>query len=71
LAGEVMGIDVSDVHTLLERYAEEVGGTFVARVFGQTRVYLVDIDQASPALPFNSFIIDFLLITLTCKLRTM
>ena len=49
-----MSIDVSNVHTLLERYAEEVGGTFVANIFGQTRVFIVDADQVSPALPDSS-----------------
>eukprot|EP00290_Baffinella_frigidus_P014091 CAMPEP_0180163582 /NCGR_PEP_ID=MMETSP0986-20121125/29875_1 /TAXON_ID=697907 /ORGANISM="non described non described, Strain CCMP2293" /LENGTH=520 /DNA_ID=CAMNT_0022114225 /DNA_START=28 /DNA_END=1590 /DNA_ORIENTATION=- len=45
MAGEMMSIDVSDVHTLLERFGEEVGGTYVATIFGQTRVFLVDAEQ--------------------------
>ena len=40
-----MSTDVSEIHTLLERWAEEVGGTYAATILGQSRLFVVDIEE--------------------------
>ena len=47
--GDVSAIDVSELHTLFEGWAQEVGGTYVASILGDTNVFLVGIEEVRPA----------------------
>ena len=41
--------NVSEVHTLVEGWAEQVGGTYVAKILGDTNIFLVDMEEVLPS----------------------
>ena len=40
-----MATEVSEIHTLVERWGEQVGGNYVASILGQSRLFVVDIQE--------------------------
>ena len=42
--------DVAEIQTLVEGWAEQVGGTFVANVLTDTYIYLADVEEVPPGL---------------------
>ena len=47
-AGEMAAVDVTEMHTLVEGWAEQVGGTYVASILGDTTIFLVDMEEVLP-----------------------
>ena len=46
-------IDVAELHTLFEGWAQEVGGTYVASILGDTNIFLVSNQEVRPASPLT------------------
>ena len=45
IPGDLSACGTPEIHTLLERWAEEVGGTYVATIAGEPWLFLADVEE--------------------------